>query len=328
MERKLFTMTTQIQGAYNCIDDMWLNAINNLLVAEVTRCRLGNTRELVGYAGVLFNTSNNLLLNTRRAIDPSYACAEVLWYLSRVRSIKMLKAYAPQYTKFAEDDIAHGAYGYRIAHNSSAGDQLLQVINMLKDSPNTRQAVVTFWDADEDLEGASLKKYKDLPCTIAWVFRIDNGLLYMHGMMRSQDVWLGMPYDVFVNTTIMKMIAAELRLKCGPYIHTCTSFHIYEKHWEAAKECFDDDVIHAMNHDVVECYTQYTFCDGFRNLGQALQVEQQARLTGKLNTELSNDLMFDVAQTCAHKWDVAAYDLISSPTLKKGLRNYVNRRRS
>jgi len=55
--------------------------------------------------------------------------------------------------------------------------------------------------------------------------------------MRSNDVWLGMPYDIWCFTCIQILIAQELGVEVGSYIHQPGSLHLYEKNWEKAREC-------------------------------------------------------------------------------------------
>lgn len=211
--------------------------------------RLGITRELVGYRGWLDDFDHTFLTNERRKLSSTYACAELLWYLSGHDSIEMIKAYAPQYENFAEDGVAHGAYGNRwLANWDGDGSQLDAVIKMLGKDPSTRQAVVTMWNARDDLHHAMAGDRKDIPCTIAWHFLVRHGGLSMFCYMRSNDVWLGMPYDVFVNTTVQRLIASALGLKLGVYTHNASSLHAYEKDWAKTDDALRTRELTSLRH--------------------------------------------------------------------------------
>ncbi len=174
-----------------------------------------------------------------------YAVAEALWYLSREGDAAALLPYAPKYANYIEEDgKAHGAYGERIATNCQVWhhdgpvpvDQLMLVQTMLEKQDFSRQAVITLWDASKDLPHAAAGDRKDIPCTLTFQFIVRDGELHVVVNMRSQDVWLGMPYDVFTFTTIQYVLAGMLRLEVGTYTHNVGSLHLYEPNFEAASE--------------------------------------------------------------------------------------------
>lgn len=215
------------------LDAMWCIGLDSLLRESVVTSRNGDMREILGATFVLEEPSACWLYNERRNASPVYAAAEALWYFLETDSIDMIKRYAPQYENFADGGRAYGAYGPRI---SSPVKQLECVIKVLRDAPHSRQAVVVMW-RNTDLEIITTENaVKDVPCTLTWQFLVRDNKLHMHCSMRSQDIWLGMPYDVFANCTIMKLIANELNLEPGHYKHSVGSFHLYEKHFKAAEE--------------------------------------------------------------------------------------------
>lgn len=147
----------------------------------------------------------------------------------------MIKAYAPQYENFAESDgTAFGSYGARFANNLLGCDMLALAENLLRKNPETRQCVLAIWRPD-DIWEAMTGKRKDLPCTTTWQFVVRDGALRMIVTMRSNDVWLGMPYDIFVNTCVQRLLANTLGLRCGDYTHHVGSLHLYERHEMAAQ---------------------------------------------------------------------------------------------
>src|SRR5260370_41880706 len=54
--------------------------------------------------------------------------------------------------------------------------------------------------------------------------------------MRSNDAWLGLPYDVFTFTRIQAYVAAAVGVEPGRYTHTVGSLHLYERDWERAED--------------------------------------------------------------------------------------------
>ena len=124
-----------------------------------------------------------------------------------------------------------GAYGLRI------DDQVFELVNKLRTDPWTRQAVAVLWDHFMD----NVPDKLDYPCTVALGFMIRETVsrtrrLDMHVTMRSNDAWLGLPYDMFQFTQLQHTVARVLGVSPGTYTHTAWSLHLYERDLEASYE--------------------------------------------------------------------------------------------
>lgn len=139
--------------------------------------------------------------------------------------------HAPQLLRYA-DHIPNGerrlwgAYGRRI------GTQLNYVAEKIQKDVNTRQAVITLWDPS--LDNQVFKS--DYPCTLALQFRVFKNRLCMMTTMRSNDAWLGLPYDMFQFTQLQLTLANSLGIEPGPYTHFVGSMHLYITNANAAME--------------------------------------------------------------------------------------------
>lgn len=125
-------------------------------------------------------------------------------------------------TRSAYDAIVFNRYGF---------DQVAQVIDTLKRDPYSRRAVINF-----NVPSTDRFETKDEICTIALVFELREGKLDCTGIMRSDDVWLGTPYDVVFFTELQKHIANELGVAYGKYTHIAVSLHAYEKDIDRVRE--------------------------------------------------------------------------------------------
>ena len=79
------------------------------------------------------------------------------------------------------------------------------------------------------------------PCQTSWQLLLREGRVHVMSHMRSQDVWLGMPYDVYQSAAIGAMVAGELSTRGvaarpGPVTHTCGSLHLYDVYARRAEE--------------------------------------------------------------------------------------------
>jgi thymidylate synthase len=119
---------------------------------------------------------------------------------------------------FQDDGVQWGNYGARIRGNLSA------VLDSLK-SRGSRQAVLTIFDANRDLRANTV----DVPCTLSIQFFIRNDRLTTTVHMRSNDVYLGLPYDLHQFCILHCMVAQLMDVEAGGYHHFVGSLHAYER---------------------------------------------------------------------------------------------------
>ena len=132
------------------------------------------------------------------------------------RMLKVTKNFA----KYMDGEVMHGVYGPRIRY------QMHDAIQKLMNDPGSRQAVVTIWDPAYDN-----RSRKDTPCTVSLQFMIRDGRLHMFTNMRSNDAWMGFPYDVMQFCVLQQAVAWCLNVPLGSYHHHAASFHLYEEHF-------------------------------------------------------------------------------------------------
>jgi len=299
------------------IDNLWLDTLSKILKQGSTiQSRIGLVKELLGYRATLTNLESTFLLNPRRKLSPKYAAAEVLWYLSGNDNIDMLLAYAPQYEKFAEDGIAFGAYGARWKRYN----QLSLLIDLLREKRTSRQAVITMWQGS-DLEASYVGGHKDIPCTLSLQFLLRNDRLHLITTMRSNDAWLGLPYDIFAFTCLQRLIADALNVGYGTYVHQVGSIHLYEKNWGAAEE----SLLNTMNY-LDDRRLQHHWLRDTKPWRSQIQTAlcAEGRYRNKLNgiaehRLLGEGMLYDLVSCCAQQF--GHNTICFSPVLRKGFQN-------
>lgn len=227
---------------YGDIGEMWEAALESVMAGSTCAAHGDPTLERVGWAGRLLNPDRATLLSPTRRFDPAYASAELLWYLSGEKSVARMLPYAPQYGKFAgPDGDADGyAYGWRFENNPGFematrtadgwgfADQFDALVELLVKHPDTRQGVVTVYDSGDLVNAINGESWR-VPCTICLNFNLRHGRLHLGAYMRSNDVWLGLPYDVWCFTAIQRVVAARVGADLGHYCHHVGSLHVYER---------------------------------------------------------------------------------------------------
>ena len=165
-----------------------------------------------------------------RVLNPAFAVAEALWILSGSDD-PWIFTYNRGLEQYADEGRLQGAYGPRMRRWQGAVDQLDHVRRLLLTDPDSRQAVIQLYDPQRDTVG-----HRDVPCTLNYRFFVRHGRLEMHTTMRSNDVWLGLPYDLFTATMLQELMADWLDVELGTYHHHVDSLHLYAQHDHAAAE--------------------------------------------------------------------------------------------
>ena len=105
-------------------------------------------------------------------------------------------------------------------------DQLAQVIEMLKTSPDSRRLIVSAWNP-EDIPSMALP-----PCHTMFQFYVADGKLSCQLYQRSADVFLGVPFNIASYALLTHLIANEVGLEVGEFVHTLGDAHLYLNHLE------------------------------------------------------------------------------------------------
>ncbi|MBF2639774.1 thymidylate synthase [Listeria welshimeri] len=109
-------------------------------------------------------------------------------------------------------------------------DQLADVIEMIKTNPNSRRLIVSAWNP-EDIPNMALP-----PCHSLFQFYVADGKLSCQLYQRSADIFLGVPFNIASYALLTHLIAREVGLDVGEFIHTMGDAHLYNNHIEQVKE--------------------------------------------------------------------------------------------
>lgn len=220
------------------IDDAWAHWYN-LITKDISNesSRDGSiVGEIINATTVIEDPTRCILRSKIRKLPMRYCIGELLWYLSGNPSLDAIRLYTSAWNRMSDDGkIVNSNYGDRIQNIKDEVDglkfnQLDMCEELLRRDPNSRQAVIHIKQARDILTHPT----KDLNCTVCLQFFIREGKLYMTTYMRSNDLWMGFPNDVFQFTCMQIYLAMKLGIGLGTYTHIAGSLHLYERDYETS----------------------------------------------------------------------------------------------
>ena len=187
--------------------------------------------EIINANLVLTQPCNNTMCNCKRNMSLKYAICEHLWYNSRNTKVSSINKYSKFWNNVSDDgENVNSNYGYCV-HDKFDFDQWEFVKSILTKNPNSRQAIIHIKEPRNLIENPT----KDVNCTLTLQFLIRDNKLHLITTMRSNDLWLGLPYDLFNFTCMQIQMAMELNVELGYYYHNAGSLHLYARDLDKIK---------------------------------------------------------------------------------------------
>ena len=191
--------------------------------------RRGTTKEILHATITINDPRQRWIVSRQPPLNIAFAIAEVVWIMTGRNDLAFLKAWnrrLPDYVGRVPQ--LHGAYGHRLRHHGGV-DQLTRAYQALSSNPNTRQAVLQIWDSSVDLpqpDGAPADQ--DVPCNVLSLLKVRAGKLEWLQVIRSNDLFLGVPHNFVQFTSLQEVMAGWLGIDCGAYHQVSDSLHIYD----------------------------------------------------------------------------------------------------
>ncbi|MDR6563175.1 MULTISPECIES: thymidylate synthase [unclassified Arcicella] len=199
--------------------------------AEKTDRTGTGTTSIFGYQ-MRFNLQEGFPLVTTKKVHLKSIIHELLWFINGDTNIKYLKDNGVGiWDEWANENGDLGpVYGKQwrswTAPNGKVIDQLKEVINTLKKSPDSRRIIVSAWNVGE------LSEMALMPCHALFQFYVADNKLSCQLYQRSADVFLGVPFNIASYALLTMMIAQVCDLEVGDFIWTGGDTHIYSNHYE------------------------------------------------------------------------------------------------
>jgi len=214
----------------------YLNLLQKIIDEGVERGdRTGTgTKSIFGYQ-MRFDLTKGFPAVTTKKLHLRSIIHELLWFIAGDTNIKYLKDNKVRiWDEWADENGDLGpVYGHQWRSwptpNGAKVDQIAQLIDRLKNNPNSRRHIVSAWNV-ADIENMALP-----PCHCLFQFYVADGGLSCQLYQRSADVFLGVPFNISSYALLTMMIAQVCGLQAKEFIHTFGDTHLYLNHMEQAE---------------------------------------------------------------------------------------------
>ena len=179
-----------------------------------------------------FDLSQGFPMVTTKKLHLRSIIHELLWFLSGDTNIKYLKENGVSiWDEWADAEGNLGpVYGYQWRSWPTASgehiDQISQVVEQLKNNPDSRRIIVSAWNVGE-IQNMALP-----PCHAFFQFYVADGKLSCQLYQRSADIFLGVPFNIASYALLVHMMAQQCDLEVGDFVWTGGDVHLYANHLE------------------------------------------------------------------------------------------------
>ncbi len=193
------------------------------------------TRSVFGYQ-LRCDLADGFPLLTTKKVHLKSIIYELLWFLRGDTNVRWLQEHGVRiWNEWADENGDLGpVYGsqWRAWPDGHGGtiDQIAQVIDQIKNTPDSRRIMVSAWNV------AEVPTMKLPPCHSLFQFYVAQGKLSLQLYQRSADLFLGVPFNIASYALLLMMVAHVTGLEAGEFVHTFGDAHIYRNHFDQIKE--------------------------------------------------------------------------------------------
>lgn len=192
------------------------------------------TKSVFGWQ-MRFNLAEGFPMVTTKKLHLRSIIHELLWFLQGDTNIRYLKENGVSiWDEWADENGNLGpVYGKQWRHwetpNGGQIDQIAQLINGLKNNPDSRRHMVTAWNP------ADVNKMALPPCHALFQFYVADGKLSCQLYQRSADIFLGVPFNIASYALLTLMLAQVCGYQPGDFVHTLGDAHLYSNHLDQTR---------------------------------------------------------------------------------------------
>ena len=214
----------------------YLKLLDRILTEGATKTdRTGTGTKSVFGNQMRFDMADGFPLLTTKKLHLKSIIYELLWFLRGDTNVHYLQEHGVRiWNEWADENRELGpVYGHQWRswpdYNGGTIDQIQNVVDMIKNHPDSRRMIVSAWNPAE-VEQMALP-----PCHCLFQFYVADGRLSLQLYQRSADTFLGVPFNIASYALLLQMMAQVTGLQPGEFIHTTGDTHLYLNHLDQAR---------------------------------------------------------------------------------------------
>ncbi len=214
----------------------YLDLLDRILTEGVQKGDRTGTGTLSVFGNQMrFNMADGFPLLTTKKLHLKSIIYELLWFLRGDTNVHWLQEHGVRiWNEWADANGELGpVYGHQWRswpdYRGGTIDQIKNVVDQIKNNPNSRRMIVSAWNVAEVDEMALP------PCHCLFQFYVADGRLSLQLYQRSADTFLGVPFNIASYALLLQMMAQVTGLQPGEFIHTTGDTHLYLNHLEQAR---------------------------------------------------------------------------------------------
>ena len=214
----------------------YLSLLNRILTEGATKTDRTGTGTMSVFGNQMrFNLADGFPLLTTKKLHLKSIIYELLWFLRGDTNVHYLQEHGVRiWNEWADENGDLGpVYGHQWRswpdYNGGTIDQIQNVLDLIRNHPDSRRMVVSAWNPAE-VEQMALP-----PCHCLFQFYVADGKLSLQLYQRSADTFLGVPFNIASYAPLLQMMAQVSGLEPGEFIHTTGDTHLYLNHLDQAR---------------------------------------------------------------------------------------------
>ena len=214
----------------------YLNLLDRILTEGIQKGDRTGTGTLSVFGNQMrFDLRDGFPLLTTKKLHLKSIIYELLWFLKGDTNVHYLQEHGVRiWNEWADENGNLGpVYGHQWRswpdYKGGTIDQIKNVVEMIRNNPNSRRMLVTAWNPAEVDEMALP------PCHCLFQFYVAEGRLSLQLYQRSADTFLGIPFNIASYALLLQMMAQVTGLEAGEFVHTTGDTHLYLNHLEQAR---------------------------------------------------------------------------------------------
>ena len=214
----------------------YLKLLDRILTEGATKTDRTGTGTMSVFGNQMrFDMADGFPLLTTKKLHLKSIIYELLWFLRGDTNVHYLQEHGVRiWNEWADENGELGpVYGHQWRswpdYNGGTIDQIQNVVDMIKNHPDSRRMMVTAWNPAE-VEQMALP-----PCHCLFQFYVADGRLSLQLYQRSADTFLGVPFNIASYALLLQMMAQVTGLQPGEFIHTTGDTHLYLNHLDQAR---------------------------------------------------------------------------------------------